>query len=156
MKLIGGVLILIALSSCGAKTSHDKSVSVAPEFQEYFDKFQLEYGRKIEDISIQFGDVSTHCSTLDHAKLYGCCYFKDGETPLITIDQSEWVRRSFQVNGLEINYEQLIYHELGHCVLGRSHVETRDSLMTSEIDQIQVSKYVDHREDFINELFGRN
>lgn len=51
----------------------------------------------------------------------GLCTENSNQTPLILIDATFWATASDQ------GKEALVFHELGHCILQRSHVKVVDS-----------------------------
>lgn len=55
----------------------------------------------------------------------GLCRTRFGHTPIIYIDTT-----TFNWKNSEMSREQLIYHELGHCILGRGH--TKDTLQNGQ------------------------
>lgn len=55
----------------------------------------------------------------------GLCRTRFGHTPIIYIDTT-----TLNWRNSEMSREQLIFHELGHCILGRSH--TRDTLQNGQ------------------------
>lgn len=105
------VLVLISLNilltGCGDGTKG----TIDPAFQSYLDQFIRDaalYEREIEtyNLTIQFIDK------FDDAFLWANC--TDGT---ITIRRDYWYKTK------EDTRESLIYHELGHCVLGRDHTQ---------------------------------
>lgn len=71
--------------------------------------------------------------------------------PLIVIDRGYWALSN------EDEHEELIMHELGHCLLNRDHCEAKvdgkgSSIMAAEMLGSKI--YVPNREKLINELFN--
>jgi len=100
MKIIN-VLPLIFIASC-AKTQ----VTVDPEFKPYLEKFTTDVGGDTSDVSVVFEELS--------GDTVGLC-ITDGDDKHIKIHPKHWAKVSHEER------EELIYHELGHCVLGLGH-----------------------------------
>jgi len=114
------LLLLIFLSSCGQLKGltdkiHDpknknprKHNTTDPVFEPYIAEFESYYGNNITDIPINFG-------TLEGRRV-GVCYTWSSGYREIEIDKKQWEK--------ELTEDQkyaLIFHELGHCELGRGH-----------------------------------
>lgn len=64
----------------------------------------------------------------------------------------------YERNGLSGDIEQVVYHELGHCLLGRSHLDTSaNGRPTSVMNTHHFSNgvYNQNRLAYLNELFTR-
>ena len=82
------------------------------------------------------------------------------ETPTVLINSSNWPYLTVQ------SQEQVIDHELGHCLLGRVHQDADVTVFDLEYTQIQASLmnayhlpdwlYVSNYNAYINELFSEN
>lgn len=100
-----------------------KVYEVPDEIQPYVSSFLLEAGKRghrlvIDDLIVTYKfDIIT---TQVHAA--GLCRKRFGHTPIIYIDttSSNW-------RASEMTKEQLVFHELCHCILGRGH--TSDTLL---------------------------
>ena len=72
-------------------------------------------------------------------------YSSDGyKSKYIVIDREEWITM------VDLDREQLLFHEFGHCDLDKSHT---DHLSIMYPYQLYTSYYKLHREEFIRELF---
>lgn len=99
--------VSVFISSC----QHEYTQSYPPEFAPYIQSFfteanlrGLEWNETQFDFKIQFGDTEPGTG--------GFCNFN---TNTITVNPDEWTVRD------ERQKEQLIFHELGHCLLNRVH-----------------------------------
>lgn len=94
-------------------------LSVGSEFTPYVAKFEQksrEYGNpvNVDNLIVQFGPM--------HSKEErGACEIGGDNTPSVTINQETWNKID------ESEREELIFHELGHCVLRRKHRSDRDA-----------------------------
>ena len=71
--------------------------------------------------------------------------------PFITIDRAYWSVAD------DDNKEELVFHELGHCVLNRDHCEVKEngaSVSLMEPDMLAPGEYGKHREALVDELFN--
>ena len=133
--------------SCGS--SEFARLKVGAEFQEYIHKFeevssQYSYPIKITELVVEMADLDP--------QLQGSCVTRTGETPRIQINKTYWEE------GDASRREGLLFHELGHCVLGRSHRNevATDGRPLSLMYEYGVSPglYVDNRPDYLDELFN--
>lgn len=97
-----GVFLMVALSGCGTQ---QPQFSIGG-FTNYYDTFVTETGASTNNLIITFGDLS-------NTTLIGQC--TNGATPTVTIDPVFWSHAP------DDDKQELINHELGHCILGRSH-----------------------------------
>jgi len=131
-KLAALLLIITISTGCG------KSIYlVTGDFQPFIDNFSALYKEPIADLIVEFGDTNYEAN-----RVIGTCYY--GTVPRIVINSDFWERSSYY------DKQVLLYHELGHCVLGRSHrddltVESRPlSIMNSfHIGQFWYTGYMD-------------
>lgn len=126
MKTILILLSLLFLVSCGLKKVEHKSLNIHPDFQAYVQRWEEISGKKIDNLTITYAS-----STIDG--LYGvlayCQYgenqvYKKAGTELhvyqirkIVIDPKDW---NDYIKTKE-DRELLMFHEMGHCVLGKGH-----------------------------------
>jgi hypothetical protein len=109
-----------ALSACGAAPSNSGSSSSAgvqaAGFEQYvtaFEQNSAQYGAPVQvtDLTIRFGQVDAS----GESRGRGVCEYSAGSTPTITISQTAWE------SSTESEREELVFHELGHCVLHKTH-----------------------------------
>lgn len=89
-------------------------------------------------LMLQFGE-------LKYPVVGNCASYTNGER-IVTIDKNYWALAG---DGLR---EELVYHELGHCLLGRGHVENVLSIMNSVLNT--ESEYLSEHQYMLDELFG--
>lgn len=146
MRAILFLIFLSVLVGCGR--------SIPPEFQPYVDKFlsdaqaQGRTGVEIKYLDIKFGEIGED-------GVDGDCETGFLSTPTITIVKRYWDRYPESLR------EVLLYHELGHCILGRGHRDDQVedgyhnrpvSIMNTYL--LASSYYLPNRADYIRELFG--
>lgn len=112
------ISLLFFNAACGQPESLEKTKKQAyiePEFEYFVDLFELEQKVTV-DIEMKFAKLELPS--------VGMCYYyqyQDGtrEFVNIEIDPDYWQSTS------ETRKEVLLFHELGHCVLGRDHDEQK-------------------------------
>jgi hypothetical protein len=80
----------------------------------------------------------------------GVCTLGDG-TPTITISKTQWDSLS------EENKELLLFHEMGHCLLNRTHDNNESVARKWESIMLQwpqkISDYSQNKDEYLKELF---
>jgi hypothetical protein len=109
-------LIALIVTSCGDPNEY----RVEPVFAEYVQRFELEAAKRGKDYKLQ-----TEGLIIEFAKLKdeqaGLCHY---ENPIrIEVDSVYWKKISATA-GADMMKEDLIFHEMGHGILGRKHLNT--------------------------------
>lgn len=137
------VLLALLLTGCG----HHRVILIDPTVQPFYNSFLAEASKQGKDLKID-SLMITKVSVLPELELGRC---DDGDIPIVLILDSYWESASIA------DKEQLIYHELGHCVLGRKHLDGKlDSgipisiMNTFHFDR---STYVYYHDYYMRELF---
>jgi len=149
IHLLKGLMITMSmiLISCG-KQEREPVLDLGI-FVPYVEKFQAgaQYhggNLKVEDLVIQFGPM-------DNPRQRAICDIGPDSPPTIIILESGWELMD------ENERTALMFHEMGHCVLRRPHVNsvTRSGLPASLMNPYLISGHVYSRyEDYYNkELF---
>jgi hypothetical protein len=114
--LVLSAFCALLLTACGKaqSSSHANVLSVEAQFQPVVDAFTAEAQAQgspltITDLIVQ----STPDFSSDNEM--GVCQQETGTTPVIQISQPLW--DSLDADG----QQELLFHELGHCVLNRVH-----------------------------------
>lgn len=126
MKISAIAVSLVILTGCGTSyfsddhiqreapdTSHHKETVVESDIVPYVKRFEALYKKEV-DIRITFNN-------LDYPKVGVCYTWTDGYRN-IEIDTKQWKAMS------DLGREEVIFHELGHCILGRGHDESKVDL----------------------------
>ena len=83
-----------------------------------------------------------------------CNSYSDGSKTLV-IDENYWERSS------DDEKEYIIFHELGHCILERSHNDEKDSkgvctsIMQSGLNNCRSQYTEENRDELLDELFDQ-
>lgn len=143
------LIAVLALASIACGRQQNRSEVNLGSFAPYAERFQktaAEQGVHVEidNLVIQFGELS-------NPRQNGLCELTAYQTPTITIRQEIWDQME------DVDREELIFHEMGHCVLGREHtsVQTSDGIPESIMNPYRISNsiYETNREYYISELF---
>lgn len=151
------MLLIAVLLLTGCSTCNHPQWDMDPEFYDYAAQFYLEWDllkgvtHPVADLSIRFAPQKELSAVAKNA--VGVCDF-DGN---IKILRSFWDKSSPSVR------EILIFHEMGHCVLGKKHTkkvfacpEVADGCAKSVMFPIILSakEYVAYRSYYMRELFS--
>jgi hypothetical protein len=137
---------------------NDRFIFVPEEAKEYVDAFEsqwqlrLDSKFKIEALYISFvKDFNIESEDWGGRHIVGMCYYK--QVPYVALLRSYWDRAS------DTERENLIFHELGHCLLKRNHLDERKNDKTVSImnSRIMVPEEYNSktREGYLEELFWR-
>ena len=164
-KIIIIGILMQSLCSCGALSifqdwvhdnySQRQFETTNPIFNPYIAVFE-EYGRKYRDNDFfSVGDIPINFGEIESDKFEGICTTYGNGKKEIIIRESWWNSNS------EASRRSLIFHELGHCRLGRAHhdekidgadgIEHKISLMNSRIVPGVVFK--SYEQAYLKELF---
>ncbi len=149
-KILLGLLSLLLISCADLKTSND----IDPELQAYVSSFQSDansLGRHIEikGLTVKFGSISNPVQAAE-------CQMNDkGSTIIVSRIHFDNYTKLNKFSDIEL----LMYHELGHCVLGiLDHDDTRSgpnnfpsSIMNTYIFSGLI--YKTYKQNYIKELF---
>jgi hypothetical protein len=146
LKII--ILLALATSSCG-KVRHSNLRAL--EFVTYLQKFESEAIKRNKHLEINELVIEIVKDLPDSA--IGLCEVGGNEPAKISLKRSYWDTAS------DLDKEQLIFHELGHCVLLRYHDnkslsnKNPASIMSSYHFSGQI--YNGNRTYYLDELFSR-
>ena len=143
--------LFLFLISCAEDI--DVALEIDPEIKPIFEAFEGAASNRGMIISmLDEGVGAVFAATTDNAA--GQCVAKSNGEHYIRIDEDYWKKAS------ALEKEFLVFHELGHCVLGRSHDDTSSangacmSMMTSGLGGCRLNYSSQTREGFIDELFS--
>ena len=116
MRYVIAILLLL-LCSCGK--GHGANIEAGLESS--YSKFLAEAAihnikldsDRIDHLKITFGDIKQKSEI--GTKVLGYCETSALGARDIVIDQDYWAK------SIDLDREQLMFHELGHCLLGRKH-----------------------------------
>lgn len=83
----------------------------------YFATFEREAKTRGLQVDLAEASISASIQEISEQHVAGLCSYRSYRPNEITIDQSFWTRSS------SLFRELIVFHELGHCYLGRDHME---------------------------------
>ena len=119
-KLLFPIVFLLLSSgflSCGKQFNREsrRFKSSNPVFNEYIDKFEAHGRTYLKDANFKVGDIPINFLDPKEATVQGICtQYSDGSKEII-------IRKEWWEQVSKKYHESLIFHELGHCRLGRNH-----------------------------------
>lgn len=161
-KTLFGVIVLCFLSGCGLIQNRPAG-TIEPQFIPYVSYFSS----KAEDNQVGIGDLYSLSVNFsedtdpNNKNTLGIC-IRHSDSQQVYIRKSYWDKASI------IDREELIFHELGHCLLGLQHdnslqiardfatnVNTDFRLPHSIMNPYHLGNivYGDNREEYIRQLF---
>ena len=151
-------LSLVFLSSCQidlyeATTPSVEEKSIPSELVPYFTSFQAEASKHGISFDYESAYVTAEIQAINDGNVAGTCTTNGHDLRHIVIDQAFWNKAS------HLQREMVIYHELGHCILGRGHSEGAfsngicRSIMRSGLGSCRDAYTPTNRAYYIDELF---
>lgn len=128
--------------------------NIPSELLPYFVSFQNAAKKHGLNIDYDAANVTAEIQAINDGNVAGTCSTNGHNLRHIVIDQSFWNRAS------NLLREMVIYHELGHCVLGRGHTEGSfqngicRSIMRSGLGTCRDAYTEANRDYFVRELFA--
>lgn len=158
--LLKFLIPMLILTSCGDSNiapvdpyvPQDTYILDIDGFEDYVFDFEAdarEYGNldiEIVDLIIDFKDIEDQNTDKENKTIIlGQCFIAPNQTPVIYIDNIHWASLN------EISRKLLMHHELGHCILERSHEDDAPSIMSTQL--LNSAAYSRNKEYYLEELF---
>ncbi len=127
---------------------------IDPAFEEYVSIFELEAFNRDVDVNVSALAINIEFASLEPRNLLGQCLTYSNESRTITIDKEIWSVLD------DYEKEYLMFHELGHCVLGKDHFNGSNqngiclSIMQDGSGSCSVIYNASNRNELLNELFN--
>ncbi len=153
-KNISYTIIMIILTSIVYSCEQEESAHISDEIGPYMDRFIEEGALRGYEVVIDYKRLSASVSSISGSGVIGQCVSYSNESQEILISAEFWNSAS------ELNREFLVFHEMGHCILDRSHDDRTDhagrclSIMNSGSTNCRNLYNTTTRSDFIDELFN--
>ncbi|MBI1224526.1 MAG: hypothetical protein GC192_04765 [Bacteroidetes bacterium] len=121
----------------------------------YLQNFEVEAANRSITINLNSTDLTAKIAEITEENVAGSCTYGGHAGHDIIIDKGFW-------NSTNSVYykEMVVFHELGHCILGRGHLETAfqnntcKSIMRSGIEGCLDNYNATTREYYLDELFS--
>lgn len=139
---------LLPITSCNQEP--DFEYFVQADLQPYFDKFLAEGVARGKQLDMH--TISGMLGELPGTNVLGRCA-QSAENGTITIDEAFWNKAS------TYEREYVVFHELGHCILDRRHLEDQHpdgtcvSMMQSGSGGCRMAYNAQTRSGYLDELF---
>lgn len=165
-KVLMIIATFILTASCGIPLPLQKDLVVKdidavrqfsqtdPTFASFVQEFELRGRVILNDGSFKVGDIPINFGDTENPQFQGVCFeYPDGTKEVI-------VKKEWWDNVGDDYRESLLFHELGHCRLGRDHLDTKQShndqeykvsMMNSVI--IQPHIYKQYKSEYQQELY---
>ncbi|MEZ4884363.1 MAG: hypothetical protein R3E32_06445 [Chitinophagales bacterium] len=127
--------------------------NVAEELWVYFARFEKEAAERGQTIDLNSLNLTAAIEELHPDDVAGVCNYNSRNPNHIGIDQTFWNRAASRWR------EMVVFHELGHCVLGRGHREDNFdnnlcvSIMRSGTGTCRDAYQSSTRDYYLDELF---
>lgn len=166
-KLITFLSLSLLLGACGMPVRTKKNDMVRVKgvttkqfaqsdsvFQPYIEKFEFHGRQEFSDPNFKVGDIPINFGDTTDPNYDGVCLVYADDTKEIIIRESWWNKAH------ALQKEMLVFHELGHCRLGRTHDDELIPLNDSEVKASlmhpvipDTATYEQTRDGYIKELF---
>ncbi len=155
------LLTLLSMTACRAdigsvfgSSSNDGSYpNVDKALWPYFERFEVEGAKRGLTVYLKDASITGVISDISAEHVIGQCSYSNQDPHKVTIDLPFWNSTS------DLGKEFVVFHELGHCYLGRLHDESTDSrgiclsIMRSGTGTCRDMYSTTSREKLIDELF---
>ena len=156
MKYVFFILIAFIAHACSDDMgAYNLESSVSPELLPYVLSFEEEAAARGMSIEWHQHDLIIELADIETEAVGRCLTFTD-DTRRVEIDPTYWMGQT------NIGKEFVVFHELGHCILDRGHLDEADrtgrciSIMHSSDDLCRNNYTARTREAFLDELFLHN
>lgn len=151
MKKFTVLLTLFLFLSCEKEPTSLIEAELAPYFQRFIDEANL----RAKVIDMRTNSLTASIVINLPSGVAGQCSFNTQRLDEVKISRSYWNSVA------DIDREYVVFHELGHCVLGLSHDDENNvngvcrSIMQSGKGICKKRYTLANRKEFIDELFDR-
>jgi hypothetical protein len=138
----------------GCRREETTVLYIDSNLREYFDRFAEEGNRRGLHMDYNTIRVEGFISNTLAAGINGQCQHDENHPDRVLVSQDYWNRAS------AMEKEFLVFHELGHCYLKRSHLDTQDSsgtctsIMHSGAHVCRNGYAKQTRDTYLDELFN--
>lgn len=153
------ILSLIIFSACQKDLAGDSNLeninaNIPEALTPYFQTFKEKASENGLIVDYEAANLTAEIKLINEGSVAGTCSTNGHDLRHITIDKAFWNQASHLVK------EMIIFHELGHCILGRGHEEGSfsngicRSIMRSGLGTCRDAYISQNRDYFIEELFS--
>ncbi len=129
-----------------------EELTIDAELQPYFDKFVEEGTLRGQTIDLTAKRIEGFLLEIEEEDVAGQCSYSSSSTRKVNIDINYWNRAT------DLEKEFVVFHELGHCYLERSHEDAQEnrsctSIMHSGTSGCRFRYNATTRSTYLDELF---
>jgi hypothetical protein len=153
LQVVFVLFILSTLPSCSEENNMVSEGFIDPELSPLLELFEAEASFRGQTVRVaDYLARAEIVSMEDH--LAGQCNFSEAQPNIMIINRSFWENAEMPER------EYAVFHELGHCVLGRWHLDSLNengdcvSLMHSEFNPCSKTYASKRRTEMLDELFA--
>jgi hypothetical protein len=145
-------LVVVLLISC--VKDEDNQAIVATEILEYFSSFQEEAALRDVPVDLEEMRINGVLQDIEGSTILGQCNTSGNGEKTVIIDAFSWSRLT------DLQKEFLVFHELGHCALGRTHDDSSSpngtciSIMNTGESNCNIRYNSQNRSTYLDELFS--
>ncbi len=145
--------VVIIFSGISCQKDEVIDLFIDSSLQEYFDRFAGEGALRNVVVDYEASKVSGYIRLITSPNVIGQCAHDPNQPGTVIIDRAYWNIAT------DLEREFLVFHELGHCLLNRDHLDDADnkgnciSIMTSGSSQCKINYNQSTRERLLDELF---
>ena len=135
-------------------TESSFEVSIDEELAPYFEAFREAAASRGVSVDYETLQIHGRIENIPERDILGQCRVNSNSPDVIAIDEGYWESSD------EMEREFIVFHELGHCALGRDHLDTRNlngtcvSIMHSGSGRCRLIYREGTREEYLDELFS--
>lgn len=157
MKTIVCLISMLIFMGCGMPIGEKKDFvrvegvttkrhsSTDPVFSSYVKQFEDQAKQETSNKNFEVGDIPVNFGDTTKPEYDGVCLIYDDGTKEVVIKKSWWEKANL------VSRRVMVFHELGHCRLGRKHDSS-----TVEVDGEKVKTSIMHPQIPDHNTFGMN
>ncbi len=150
------ICLLSSLLACTKDEPQEPEVElfIDEELVLYFDAFREEAALRGIEVDYEALNLEGRIENIRDRDVLGQCRVNSAEPDEVVIDEFYW-------NGIDDDEREfIVFHELGHCVLNRDHLDTSSasgrclSIMHSGTGRCRFTYNASTRSGYLDELFS--
>jgi len=153
--ILSCVIISLLIMGCTKESDENlivEELNIDEELQPYFDRFVEEGANRGEAIDLVAKRIEGFLLDIEEENVAGQCSYSSSSTRKVNIDINYWN------SATDLEKEFVVFHELGHCYLERSHLDEAEnrsctSIMHSGTSGCRFRYNAASRGTYLDELF---
>jgi len=149
-------ITVLLMAACSKESSENlvEELFIDELLQPYFDTFVNEGITRGVTVDLEAMRIEGYIESIEEDNVLGQCQYNSTSPRRVIIDQAFWN------SATTLQKEFVIFHELGHCYLSRSHDDEKNnngtckSMMQSGTTNCRFNYTQNSRATYLDELFG--